>query len=188
MKKEPFIAITDADMKMVFDPYRLRIIYTVSRSKDPLTVKEIASKLNEPANKVHYHVMKLFNFGYFKLVKTKNINGIIAKYYTNVYTGPFFGKPSLDSNEFPVHIRNLTSILDEISMAFKNDIVAYSNLKNDEGKHPGGQIQLDRIKLYMTRDEANEVVQKVAGILGKYMAIDETKEVYTTIQTIARIK
>ena len=77
--KKVFVAKTVEEVKMIFEPYRLRIIQTIFHNKSEMTVKEIATEMEEAPNKVHYHVKKLFNYGAIKLVRTENINGIIAK-------------------------------------------------------------------------------------------------------------
>lgn len=189
MSLQPFIANTDEEIKMVFDPYRLRIIYNVEKSNEPLTVKQIAAILEEPANKVHYHVKKLVDFGYFKLVKTETINGIIAKYYTNNYFGPYFGDKAHDSADYPLHIRRLTSLMDDFADSFKKDMLQYAELTTThEGKKERGLLQLDKITMYMTRAEAIKLTNDVIKLVNQYTKEDKSKEVYTSILTIARIK
>ncbi len=79
--KDHKVLSTLEEIKAISDPYRLKIITTFRRFKRAATVKEIADKLNETPAKVHYHVKKLEKVNILKLVDTKEINGIIAKYY-----------------------------------------------------------------------------------------------------------
>ena len=188
MSKKPFITKSKEDVKLVFDPYRLRIIYVVEQSKEPLTVKEIAAKLNEPANKVHYHVRKLADFGYFELVKTKLVNGITAKYYDNVFVGPFFGNEARSYDDFPEMIKDLANVMDLISEDFKNDLVSYANLKDENGVHPGGGVSLDHQKLYMTPEQAAVAARKVAEVLAPYTKEDESLSQYGLVLAFARTK
>lgn len=69
------------EIKAINDPYRLQIIFYYQRMGRAATVKEIADNMGEVPAKVHYHVKKLESAGILRLSYTKNINGIIAKYY-----------------------------------------------------------------------------------------------------------
>lgn len=72
---------TMEEIKTYSDPYRLRIITFLRNSKEEATVKEIADYLGEVPAKIHYHIKKLERAGIIELVRTKEIKGIIAKYY-----------------------------------------------------------------------------------------------------------
>lgn len=69
------------DIRTMTDPYRMKIIRTFHFFDRPVTVKDLATELDEPHGKVYYHVKKMIDFGAVKLVKTEKINGIVAKYY-----------------------------------------------------------------------------------------------------------
>lgn len=69
------------EIKAINDPYRLQIIFCFQRMGRAATVKEIADNMSEVPAKVHYHVKKLESAGILRLSHTKNVNGIIAKYY-----------------------------------------------------------------------------------------------------------
>lgn len=79
---DKLIISTQEEIRLMTDPYRIDIIQILRKQKDKaLTVKDIASILNEPHGKVYYHVQKLFKFGALYIEKTEKINGIVAKYY-----------------------------------------------------------------------------------------------------------
>lgn len=79
---EEVIKLTTLEsIKAFSDPYRLQIISTFRKFKRPATVKEISDMMGETPAKVHYHVKKLEKAHILVLVSTKEINGIIAKYY-----------------------------------------------------------------------------------------------------------
>ena len=69
------------EIKIYSDPYRLQILNTFFKLDRPATVKEIADEMGEVPAKVHYHVKKLERIGLLSMVATKEINGIVAKYY-----------------------------------------------------------------------------------------------------------
>lgn len=68
-------------IKAYSDPYMLKIITYLRNNQESATVKEIADFFGEVPAKVHYHIKKLEKAGILELVKTKEIKGIIAKYY-----------------------------------------------------------------------------------------------------------
>lgn len=72
---------TMEEIKTYSDPYRLRIITFLKNSREEATVKEIADYLGEVPAKIHYHIKKLERAGIIELVRTKEVKGIIAKYY-----------------------------------------------------------------------------------------------------------
>lgn len=79
--KDTIILSTIEEIKTYSDPYRLRIITFLRNSREEATVKEIADYLGEVPAKIHYHIKKLERAGIIELVRTKEIKGIIAKYY-----------------------------------------------------------------------------------------------------------
>lgn len=79
--KDTITLSTIEEIKTYSDPYRLRIITFLRNSKEEATVKEIADYLGEVPAKIHYHIKKLERAGIIELVRTKEIKGIIAKYY-----------------------------------------------------------------------------------------------------------
>ena len=69
------------EIKAFSDPYRMMIMKQYYKLARPATVKQIADEMGEVPAKVHYHVKKLESVGILKLKHTKEINGIIAKFY-----------------------------------------------------------------------------------------------------------
>lgn len=85
------------EIKAINDPYRLQIVFCFQRMGRPATVKEIADNMGEVPAKVHYHVKKLESAGILRLSHTKNVNGIIAKYY------------ELTAKDFHIKVNNIDS-------------------------------------------------------------------------------
>lgn len=69
------------EIKIFIDPYNNRIMRVIKDRHEPMTVKEIADTIGEVPAKVHYHVKKLEAIGVLFIKHTKEVNGIIAKYY-----------------------------------------------------------------------------------------------------------
>ena len=69
-------------LKAISDPLRIDVIELLTH--EALTVKQIASKLNQPPTKLYYHVSELEDAGFVTLVGTRVKSGIIEKYYRAV--------------------------------------------------------------------------------------------------------
>lgn len=72
---------TVEEIRALSDPYRYKILNCFYKNGEPITVKQVADELGEVPAKVHYHVKKMEKAGILVLVHTKEINGIVAKYY-----------------------------------------------------------------------------------------------------------
>ncbi|WP_108722212.1 ArsR/SmtB family transcription factor [Gorillibacterium timonense] len=75
------ILSTIEEFKAISDPYRMQIIQLFGSAKKPQTVSELAVQLGDSPAKVHYHIKKLEKAGIVSIVETKEVNGILAKYY-----------------------------------------------------------------------------------------------------------
>lgn len=186
--KKIFIAKTAEEVKMIFDPLRLRILETIYHKDHEMNVKDIAKEIEEAANKVHYHVMKLVDFGALKQVRTEAINGIIAKYYTNAYDGYVLDPSDGNKQMFDLTKKSLYSNLDSAVAKFKKDMVTYMNMVAEQGKEAQRGLVIGYHKLYMTKEEKETVMKQVHKLFKPYHQEDLDKEVYTMIQTIARIE
>lgn len=187
-KKHIFIANTIEEVKTIFDPYRLKILKTLHGENTEKTVKQIAVELGEAPNKVHYHVKKLVDFGALELIKTENINGIIAKYYSTAYEGFIIGNEGNSEETISVKGNVLSAALDEVVSKFKVDMFTYMNLVAEQGKEAQRGLEINYEKLYMTKEEKEQYNKEIKKLISKYMKEDKDKEVYTTIQTLTRIK
>jgi predicted transcriptional regulator len=80
MKKEKMLSTLD-EIKTISDPFRLKILFLFDEDNTPMTVKQMAVKLEEVPSKVHYHVKELERIGVLEIVKTKEKSGIVEKFY-----------------------------------------------------------------------------------------------------------
>jgi Mn-dependent DtxR family transcriptional regulator len=81
MEKSKILS-TIEQVRAISDPYKIRILKTFGDMNVPATVKQIADSLEQVPAKVYYHVKKMEKLGILELIYTKEINGIIAKYYS----------------------------------------------------------------------------------------------------------
>ncbi|AIO17972.1 Helix-turn-helix domain protein [Candidatus Izimaplasma bacterium HR1] len=187
MKKELLIT-TDEEVKIIFDPLRKNIMLTYLREKKSLTAKQVATKINEAPAKVNYHLKKLVEFGALELHKTESINGIIAKYYKSAYESIMFKGGELSNEVYLSQSSLLEEIYDRVSSEFRDDLRTHLNMvANSEGSVQR-QIASQRHIMYMTKEEQEEFINTVESMMKQYTAVDETKEVFSLLHAMARIK
>ena len=114
MKDE--MKLTDMDsIKAFSDPYKLKILNTFHRLGRPATSKEIADKMGEVPSKVYYHVKILEKHDIISLVYTKEINGIVAKYYE-----PTADSYIIDNQEYEEIMPNAPHIRNQYERVISN--------------------------------------------------------------------
>lgn len=156
---------TMEEVKAFSDPFRYKILMCFYRKKQPATVKEIAVALKEVPANVHYHVKKLEKVGILKLVYTKEINNIIAKYY----------EPTAET--FNIDCPNeLAEPSKQLILAEGKQLLAqiYEDSKSvflehmKPGKKSVGTISME--DLYLTEEEATEFQEYVVNFMLKHRA------------------
>lgn len=154
-------------IKAYSDPYRLRIITFLRNNMDAATVKEIADNLGEVPAKVHYHIKKLERAGIIELIRTKEIKGIIAKYYY------------LTADRYDIVGENIT---DQAKQVYKSEVL---NLINDyydtsrleviesvsdrisEG-HQSNNVSILTRTIYLTEEEFDMFNKVTRELIGKH--------------------
>lgn len=105
------------DIKIFLDPFRGKILKIIKSNGNPMTVKEIADNLEMTPANVHYHVKKLEAIGVLEIKHTKEVNGIIAKYYGVTADTITFKTDDVDKNTVdslkPMLTSELTAFFDE---------------------------------------------------------------------------
>ena len=151
---------TPEQIKTFSDPYRLQIMFSYKKFNRPATVKEIADSMGETPAKVHYHVKKMLEAGILQLSHTKEIKGIIAKYYD--LTAESFSLKYNDTNSQIAKLlksefqRAISSIYDESKRIILNEIDSIENIQNSND-------DIDDMKdfmlsnIYLTDEEAKEL-------------------------------
>lgn len=156
------------EVKTFSDPFRYRILTTFYKMKQPATVKEVAVAMDlVPAN-VHYHVKKMEKAGILKLIYTKEINGIIAKYY----------EPTAKSMKIKCSSKEQTEGSNKLLLAESQKMLSqiYDDSKSifmeqlsygfDPNVKYSGAISMDEI--YLTDSEAEEFIKHIQAFTEKY--------------------
>ncbi|MTI68490.1 MAG: helix-turn-helix transcriptional regulator [Firmicutes bacterium] len=168
MKKQKILSTLE-EIKVFSNPYRLQILNTIKKLNKPATVKQIAEKMKETPAKVHYHVKKLEKVDILHIVDTKEINGIIAKYY-NLTAENY----TLDHNETDPEIKKL--ILNEFQRTISSiyDKSKKTILKEIKSEDPNieKENKIEDIfssEIYLSNKDANELKK----IIQKYVEKNE---------------
>lgn len=134
------VLTTMEEVRSFTDPYRIVIMKQYLKMNRPATVKQIADEMGDVPAKVHYHVKKMIAAGLLKLDHTKEINGILAKYYEptartfqieNKEIGLFlFSNDTLDLNPLQKvtpakteKIEKIDSVMDAVCLLSEDELV-----------------------------------------------------------------
>ncbi|WP_211745817.1 helix-turn-helix domain-containing protein [Paenibacillus sp. Marseille-Q4541] len=156
------VLTTMEEIKTYSDPYRLKILHVFRRFGKPATVKEIADELGELPAKVHYHVKKLEKIGLLSLVDTKEINGIIAKYYA-VFSGEIeIGQKNIEDDEVKdvivaEHVHHLGQLFDRNKINYV-----------ERNAEDSSSVHLFNRSLYMTDTEAEALHAEIIKLCEPY--------------------
>ncbi len=170
--EDRIVLSTVEKIKALSDPYRYKILMAFYKKKQPATVKEIATYIDEVPANVHYHVKKMEKAGILKLIYTKEIKGIIAKYYEP--TAKIFDIQYPDSCEMDKNLllcenqRMISQIYDDSKNTFNEQLAYYS-----DGKEKAGKISME--DLYLTDEEANEFESYIIEFMNKHNMVDRNK-------------
>lgn len=107
--------ISDLELaKALLDSRRTQILRLAR--EEPLTVKQLAERLNEKPSRLYYHVKKLEELDLLQLVETKQHGNLIEKYYQ---TNPMQRSYTFDRE---LAAENSAYILQELSRVFQEGI------------------------------------------------------------------
>lgn len=180
---------TDEEVKVVTDPYRSKIMDVYSEKKVPMTVKQVADELGEVPAKIHYHVKKLIAIDVLELAKTKEVNGIIAKYYKYKYDYIRVNFANLSSKVYAGGKEIIENTFSKYADMFKDDIMLHiENIKQRENESNHPQLLIHKNKLYMTIEEHASFMKEIKTLLKKYSEEGEGREEYSSIVGAIRIK
>lgn len=170
--KETKVLSSIEEVKAISDPYKFRILKTFYSINEPATVKQIADCLKEVPAKVYYHVKKMEKLDILKLIYTKEINGIIAKYYepTAEHFEVKCGDELDDANK-TVMLGETQRMLAEIYSNSKNIFLEEVNFSVKNDKKTEGKLTLS--DLYLTEQQAEEFSKYVEEFVVKHKIKDK---------------
>ncbi|WP_342572622.1 helix-turn-helix domain-containing protein [Paenibacillus sp. FSL R5-0749] len=154
---------TIEEIKIYSDPYRIQIMNMFNRQGRPSTVKEIADQMGEVPAKVHYHVKKLEKIGLLTIVSTREINGIIAKYYE-----PFSGEIHLRHEDEDNESSPLKQVFRSETLKLLNEMFEQSRQRFMHQAENEDRMFLSDMTLYATREEVEELYNNIIKLCQPY--------------------
>lgn len=152
---------TPEEVKVFVDPFRYKIYEHYSNKGEPATVKEIADEMGEVPAKVSYHVKKMEKVGILQLVYTKEINGIVAKYYEPTAEDFEIQCSSNDGHEKKAVLAQaeqfVSDFYDDTKKIVLNEMKRHSNRK--------GHIYAQ--ELYFTEEEMDQILENISEVFKK---------------------
>lgn len=161
MDKKKVLTTID-EIKAYNDPYRLKIFLNFVKVGRPATGKEIADIMNELPSKIHYHIKKMEKYGILTLVYTKNVNGIIAKYYEPAAETITVDNSYLDDNSKKIVIGEVSKGAGLLFDKAKEDFIAkYQNYESqpDNEKYKYGYMLSE---IHLTDEEAKKLFDLIS--------------------------
>lgn len=159
-KEKTRIIKTDEEVKIFTDPFRLRILSIIQGNDEPMTVKQIADRMEVSPAKVHYHVKKLLKVNILELSYTKNIKGIIAKYYTTTAQKFKLGlEQSMLGNEINKVEEYTSRIFGTITTSFLEEVkkaIDFSNNNEKKDQKHNVEMEIEVKDVYLTEEEFEE--------------------------------
>lgn len=154
------------EVKAISDPMKYRILTSLYHFAEPATVKQIADHINEVPSKVHYHVKKMESLGILKLMFTKEIKGIIAKYYEpTAETFHINCSDEVTNQNKKLIIAESQRTLGRLYDSSKNSFLEQMQRLSDKDKKTGTVIMSE---LHLSDDEAKEFSNYVKAFFKKH--------------------
>lgn len=150
-----------AELKAISNPYRMAILKLFGVVPDePLSGKMIAERLGEPTSKIHYHLKELEKIQVIRIVKTKEINGILEKFYLPTAKNITIHKDLLSSE---VKNSALVELLFDLLDHTKNQL-----LQIQQKKLPWRKASGSTGVIYLTLPEAEELHDEIKNLIKKH--------------------
>ncbi|MDV3425773.1 MAG: helix-turn-helix domain-containing protein [Bacillota bacterium] len=157
--KEFMEVSTLEEVRAYSDPYRLRILNEFYRYGEPATSKDIADIMGEVPSKVYYHVKKMEKYGILVMTHTKEINGIIAKYYEPAAESIYIKGPS--ELNLPDADSQYEQLIASVFEQGKGEFIR--TLKRQKGKL--GIVSSENV--FLTKEEYEDYIKYMKSIYAK---------------------
>lgn len=170
------ILSTPEELKTFTDPYRFQILSVFYKINEPATTKQVADAMGQIPAKIHYHIQKLVKANILHLVFTKEINGIIAKFYEPVAYNFHIKKPDDDCIEsadlFEKLQMNISSVYDQSKFIFLNELKNNVNRKN---KNAGS---IESSTLYLNLEDAQDLLKYIQDFIKDHSSKEPGKDLH----------
>lgn len=154
MKKTKVLS-TIEQVKAYNDPYRMEILLNFYKLNHPATGKEIADIMGEVPSKVHYHIKKMEKAGILGLVNTKEIKGIVAKYYEPTADEFEIKNEYVDETSKKVMYDEVSKTINKIYDTAKYEYLDQLKKNRDKNSKKHGFIEY-ATEIYLTDEQIDE--------------------------------
>ncbi|MFC4619909.1 ArsR/SmtB family transcription factor [Camelliibacillus cellulosilyticus] len=155
-------------MKALSNPRRNKILHF---AEEPITVKELAEKMDEKPSRLYYHVNKLVEAELLEVVDTKQQGNLVEKYYkTNTDDLYFKGDVQLLAEHMPEALAAFHQVLDPGIKLYEKNLQAIQEMQAsgdlDNNKYPY-QVSVSRWSTRSTAKEWHAFFGKLLKAMGK---------------------
>lgn len=154
-------------LRAVADDLRVRILDAATERA--MTASEIAKKLGQPPNKIHYHVRELERVGLLRLVETREKGGVLEKYYRAVaktFNTPAELLKGATPDELTITATELIrSVTQGWLRALRNML---RRAQPEPGRTPYRALSLSASDVWMTDAEVEQLGHQIAELLASY--------------------
>ena len=169
MAEEVRVISDVATLKVIADPFRMKIIEAIGRSR--ATVKMIGARLGENVHKLYYHIKLLEEHELIVPVETNLVSGIVEKTYSVAAKRFEIKRDLLSAGDdgkaeiMQVAKSILESALESLHRAFEAGRIGMSDDK---------RTVIAQSALYLTTSQAEELAEKLQSIPEDYRAEGDT--------------
>jgi len=156
-------------LKVITDPLRAQIMETVTL--EPLTVKQVATRLGLTPGKLYYHFKMLEKYGFIRLVETKQVGNLLEKTFQTVAT-QFDIAPTLltsstgDSKDVVYEL--VKSTLDTTREDIMRSLhTRFDQLDKGAPEHPRHML-LKRDVRFISEERADEFREQIYSIIKEF--------------------
>jgi DNA-binding transcriptional ArsR family regulator len=175
--------ITDLEtLRILADPLRLSILGAFppgGAARRPMSVKEIAEKIDEGQTKLYRHVKKLEEVGLIRAVETRVVSGIIEKRYLPAQQRLMIEGDMLTREPEPDdYADTLAAMLEMTRNHLRTEIRAGRVPLTKPAEGPDLSPQIGSIRVNMTRERYAELRAKVSELLENVGPSDESPDAF----------
>jgi DNA-binding transcriptional ArsR family regulator len=169
------ITISDLEtLKVMTDPLRLQILEICM--EQPITVKQLAARLEMEPTRLYYHVNLLEKHALIVVAKTQIVSGIIEKHYLAA-AGSFHVDRSLlssdsgDDSAMAIIDTILGPVTGEIRKGLRRGMISTS-----ENAPARQKLLLRRAKFTLLDDDAEAFYEQITALIDAYASKDKTNQ------------
>ena len=144
----------ETSLKILSDPYRIRILDEFQRRGVPSTVKQVADALGDSSAKVSFHVKKLLDTGVLAEDHTELIRGITARYFRLVYESIVLKYPQ---DAAVVSRSSISHLAGTVTAQLSSELEHFH-------QNPSKPFVMTQETLYVTDAEAEEIRDTIIAL------------------------